>query len=55
VSMIVLHMVFDGAFGLAESSPIEKTQTQVHSAGVPCVNFVAPHKNLCTYRHQGTV
>ncbi len=39
--MIVLYMEFDGAFGLAESSPIEDTQTQVYRGRVPCVNLVS--------------
>ena len=40
VSMIVLYMEFDGAFGLAESSPVEDTQTQVDGGRIPGVNVV---------------
>ena len=40
VTMIIVYMEFDGAFGLPEPGPIEDTQTQFDHSRVPGTNFV---------------
>ena len=41
VAMIILHMEFDGPFGLAKLGPVENTQTQFDHGRVPSTNVVS--------------